>query len=338
MRRKAAAEVEIERVEIIGNQLYAGAKLRLLGVGVGDPIYVRAGRAPGDYEVIAGDWRANVVRVSLHPGHWRADRDRALGILKAEVAAARAIGLKVIIDWHAIGFPNHYFEHPDPKWGLPADAFVSDESMAHDFWNKVAQTLGHDPGIIFELWNEPVVDGEVWQSTGKDWPLLKPLWSRLLATVRNHSEAIVFVAGGCWAHDLKGVSNDLIDDERVAYAWHCYPPWDHGTPDGWIASLGGVPALRPVVVTEWGFCRSCPHYIRGTPESFGEPFVDKLLEALKLHSTAWCWSPGAAPQMLQSDWSTPTEYGDFVKRYLETAWRPPKSAPEGCKGEVVEGK
>jgi hypothetical protein len=309
-------------LEIVGNEFYAdGRKFRLLGVGVGDPIYVRANRTTDDYRVITTDWSANVVRISLHPGHWRADPDRSLDRLVREVRAARAVGLRVIIDWHAIGFPGHYFEHPDPAWGLPQDAFVSDETMALGFWDVVARTFGDDPGIMFEIWNEPVVDGELWHSTGKHWPLLKSLWMRLIEVVRKHSDAIVLVAGGCWAHDLVNVADDLIDDDRVAYAWHNYPPWDKGDPAGWRQSLGGVAMLKPVVVTEWGFCRDCPSYISGTRKSFGRPFVDELLEPLKLSSTAWCWSEGAAPQMLQSDGVTPTDYGDFVKQYLRSAAR-----------------
>jgi len=36
-------------------------------------------------------WRANTVRISLHPGHWRADRNRALRSLADDVFAARAV-------------------------------------------------------------------------------------------------------------------------------------------------------------------------------------------------------------------------------------------------------
>ena len=34
-------------------------------------------------------------------------------------------------------------------------------------------------------------------------------------------------------------------------------------------------------------------------------------------------SAGAAPAMLQADWTAATEYGRFVRSYLETAKRPP---------------
>jgi hypothetical protein len=310
------------RLEVVGNRLQAGGRpIRLIGVAVGDPIYIRKGRPVSDYVAIAEDWLANSVRISLHPGHWRADREAATQALIREVAAARALDLHVILCWHAIGFPDRYFEHPDPAWGLPLDAYESDERLASDFWGQMTRLFGRDPGVLFELWNEPVVDGKLWRSTGQHWPLLKSLWLRLIAVIRKSSDNIILVAGGRWAHDLKGVARDPIEDSRTIYTWHSYPPADRGQPGRWHDSLDGLSELKPVVVTEWGFCRNCGPHIRGTAEEFGIPFTRGVLDARGLHSTAWCWSPGAAPPMLEQDWATPTEYGRFVKSYLHAARR-----------------
>lgn len=317
-----------ERLEVNGNELHlGGAPVRLLGVAVGDPLYIRKDRPASDYRVIAEVWRANTVRISLHPGHWRADRAKALRSLADDLFAARAAGLFVIIDWHVIGFPRRYAARPEPSWGLPADAYDPDLTLAADFWTEMARSFGRDPGVIFELWNEPVVDPKLWVSTGEHWPLFKQTWLPLIGAIRRHSEAIVLVSGGRWAHDLKGAARDPIEDNRVAYAWHAYPPEDKGQPGRWFDSLDGIHRIRPVVVTEWGFCRTCPDYIRGTPQDFGVPFTRQVLEVLNLHSTAWCWSAGAAPAMLESDWRAATEYGRFVRHYLETAKRPAMRVP-----------
>jgi hypothetical protein len=312
-------------LEIVGNQLQQGGKsVRLVGVAVGDPIYIRAKRRFSDYGEIARDWRANVVRISLHPGHWSADPGKSFKALAREIDVARAEGLYVIVCWHAIGFPGYFEEKPDPSWGLPMDAYQSDEALALAFWREMASSFGRDTGIIFELWNEPVIDGRLWQSTGQHWQLVKPLWLKLLDVIRKHSNCIVLAAGTRWAHDLKGVATSLIDDPRVAYAWHCYPPADRGQADRWFGSLDGLPAIKPVIVTEWGFSAAGPDYIRGTVDNFGRPFVSRVLEPLRLHSTAWCWSEGAAPQLLSSDANLPSAYGQFVKDYIAVASRPTK--------------
>jgi hypothetical protein len=312
------------RLEIVGNELRQGGEpVRLVGVAAGDPFYIRKGRLPTDFAVIAQAWRANAVRISLHPGHWRAGSAVALERLGADIAAARAAGLFVIVDWHVIGFPGHYMEHPDPSWGLRNDIYDPDLDLAIGFWTEMARSFGRDDGVLFELWNEPVVDPKLWTSTGQHWPLLKATWMRLIEVIRRHSDAIILATGGRWAHDLKGVAHDLIPDDRVAYSWHCYPYEDKYLPDRWTGSLDGLSAVRPVVVTEWGFCGDCVRDLRGTPDDFGIPFTRDVLDRLGLHSTAWCWSPAAAPAMLESDWTTATVFGSYVRRYLEAANGPP---------------
>lgn len=310
-----------KRLEIRGNQLLEnGLPIRLLGVAVGDPVFVRKGRTLDDYRVIATAWNANVVRISVHPCHWRSDPSvmRRLG---EDVAAARAQGMYVIVCWHAIGFPGAYVERPDPAWGLPQDAYESDEPTARAFWQETARTFGRDPGVLFELWNEPIVDPRLIRSTGRHWPQLKRLWLGLLEDIRAVSDNIVLASGDRFAHDLHGVARDLIDDARTAYAWHCYPQADKDLADRWLVSLDGLPALKPVVVTEWGFARDDSPAVRGTPADFGDPFVRTILEPYRLHSTAWIWSPNAGPQMIDRA-GQPTEFGHFVKAYLATAWRP----------------
>jgi hypothetical protein len=310
------------RLEVVGNRIFHdGRPIRLLGVAMGDPIYIRGNRDVSDYRVVAQEWGANTVRIGLHPGHWRDARAQSIAALARDIAAARAQGLFVILDWHTIGFPGAYTEVADPSWGLIDNAYDTDAALALDFWREMALTYGGDPGILFELWNEPVVDGKLWVSTGQHWPQLKALWERLIAVIRAHSDAIIIAAGERWAFDLKAVKDNLIDDPRVVYAWHVYPNEDRGLDDRWHSSIDGLQTLKPVIVTEWGFCRSCSRHLYGTPEDFGAPFVNGVLEPLRLHSTAWCYSPGAAPQMLEDD-GTPSEFGAFAKSYLGSAWRP----------------
>ncbi len=315
--------LDTQRMEVVGNELrVAGQPIRLIGVAVADPIYVRANSSLDDYRLLADDWGVNAVRISLHPGHYRQDRTGSMAALVRDVAAARAQGLWAVVDWHAIGFPGRYAEKVDPSWGLPLDAFDSDETLALDFWDHAARTFGADPGILFELWNEPVYDGRHWKNDGQHWPHLKALWQRLIAVIRRHSDNIVVASGGRWAHDLNGIAASPLADPRVVYAWHCYPKETRGRFAREIEeALGGLPALKPVLVTEWGFCAACEEHLDGSPESFGKPFAAQALEAHKLHSFAWVYSTGATPPLLGRD-GTPNAFGRFVRGYIKTAWRP----------------
>ncbi|UXN70798.1 cellulase family glycosylhydrolase [Devosia neptuniae] len=134
------------RIEISGHRLlWNDAPLRLCGIAMGDPVYIRAGRSLDDYRVVAQDWGANCVRISVHPGHWRYDPVLMAQYLDTDIAAARAQGLFVIVDWHVIGFPDHYEPVPPPEWGLPPDAYLSSIADAIAFWTSMAQRHGDDP-------------------------------------------------------------------------------------------------------------------------------------------------------------------------------------------------
>lgn len=310
-------------LEIRGNQLLSGGQpARLIGVAAGDPVFVRKGRKLDDYAVIATGWKANVVRISVHPTHWRNQRDQMVGALAADIGAARAAGLYVILDWHAIGFPGGFTPRPDPAWGLPQDAYESDLPLADSFWSDMASQYGRDPGILFELWNEPIVDDKLYVSTGQHWPQLKRTWLSLIETIRKRSETIILASGDRYAHDLKHAAKDLINDPRVAYAWHCYPEMDKGQPNRWPASLDGLQAMKPVFVTEWGFDRDEDVSVRGTPADFGRPFTQTVLERYQLHSTAWVWSSQAGPRMFDEH-GVDTEFGRFVRGYLRETPKAP---------------
>src|SRR3954467_1395213 len=74
------------RINIDGNRmLWNGQTLRLRGVAMGDPVYIRAGRSLNDYLTVATNWSANCVRISVHPGHWRYDRNQMAALLDADV-------------------------------------------------------------------------------------------------------------------------------------------------------------------------------------------------------------------------------------------------------------
>ncbi|MHA6689826.1 glycoside hydrolase family 5 protein [Devosia sp. A449] len=307
------------RIEIVGNRLqWNSAPLRLAGIAMGDPVYIRAGRSLDDYRVVAEDWAANCVRISVHPGHWRYDRMLLGQLLDADIAAARARQLFVIVDWHAIGFPDLYEPVPPPQWGLPADAYLSSIDDAIAFWRGMAERHGSDPAVLFELWNEPVGDERHWLSDGAFWSEFRPAWAAITTEIRRISDNIVLAAGGRWAHDLTGAAADPLDDARTAYAWHVYPNEDRHAPDRWFASLGALAEHRPIIVTEWGFCPACEDGLQGGFDDFAMPFARDVLDGLGLGHTAWCYSPGAAPALLRQD-DTPSSYGRFVRDYLRGA-------------------
>ncbi len=305
------------RIEIAGNRFsYDGQPLRLTGVAVGDPTYIRATRPLSDYHTLAADWRANCVRISVQPGLWRADPEGMRAALATNVAAARAGGLFVIVDWHRIGFPDLYDPLVPADWGLPTDVAIASIDETVSFWQDMARQYGSDPAVLFELWNEPTADPKLWVATGQHWPIFKAAWEQIIAAIRPLADNIILCAGGYWAHDLVGIKDNLIDDARTAYVWHSYPNAERGNMAARIATLGGLQAVKPIVVTEWGFRPEATDDLRGTVKNFGKPFSRDVLEAFGLSHTAWCYSTGAMPNLLADEAGTPSTAGAFVRDLL----------------------
>lgn len=305
------------RLTVEGNQIHKdGQPFRLRGVAMGDPVTARPDRPVDDYQHLADDWKANAVRLSVHPFVWKhRDRSEVLGLLDRDVKAARAAGLIVLIDWHSIGWPDAGYQIPN--WpGGGRDTYDSAMPLARDFWREMADRYGKDGSVAFELWNEPASfdsEGKVVDDPG--WAKLRPHLQELLDLIRAKSENLVIAAGTHWTYDLRGIKEHPLEGKNVAYAWHVYAGHDDNDPAKWAEHLDGLDRVAPVLVTEWGFQRGVEAHFKGGPDDFGRPFV-RFIDERDLGWTAWVWHPSWGPPMLEDDWRTPNEFGRFVRERL----------------------
>ncbi|HWA51360.1 MAG TPA: cellulase family glycosylhydrolase [Dongiaceae bacterium] len=300
-------------LEVSGHQFVEnGQPVILRGVAMGD---VTDLPAADPYPEIAKDWHANVVRLSIHPGTWRDKKKDALATLQRHVQQARAAGLYVIIDYHVIGFPDgyalEYFDvtKPDTK----TDYYDSNFTLAMDFWMTVAAQF-QDSAILYELWNEPTSGSE--EEEGGDlsyWKKYRPYWRVLTDAIRaTGNRNIILAAPPVWAFNLRGLKDSLLPDEQTAYTWHVY---GEIPPEEWSDTLDGLEAVKPVIVTEWGFEPGAPQHWAGTAEEFGTPFT-AFMDERGLSSTAWCWNPDYGPNLRRPSGAL-TEWGAFAKAYLQ---------------------
>ena len=304
-------------LEVRGKDLlFEGKPIRLRGVAVGDPVMGRQGRPTSDYDFLAMDWKANVIRIGIHPRIWKMEpHDKVLARLAEDVDDTLKNKMFVIIDWHVIGWPDGYYEIP--QWGGDKDIYDSSFKLAKDFWAAIAQRYGKEGRVMFEFWNEPVFQkNEYAPGVGQKWATFKPYMQELLEIVRKHGDNVVIVSSNRWSYWLKGVRKDQLDGKNVAYAWHIYAGHSKNNPKAWAEALDDMQTVAPVLVTEWGFQQGANAHFKGGPEEFGNPFVRDFLEGKGLHSTAWCWHPTWGPPMLKQDWRTPNEFGSFVRAYL----------------------
>jgi endoglucanase len=298
--------------------LYNGKPIRLRGVSVGDPLRDREGRPASDYEAIAKDWKANVVRIGILPHSWKTlPHDKVLARLAEEVDAALKNGLFVIINYMVIGWPDGHYEVP--LHGGPVDLVDSNFKLATTFWEAVATRWGKDGRVMFELWNEAIFEKEDWRpEVGQKWSKLKPFHAKLLEIVRKHGDNVAIVSSNHWSYMLTGVRKDLLEGKNVAYSWHIYGGQYKNDTKKWALALDELQTVAPVIAAEWGFEENSDRHYNAGPEDFGKPFVRDFLDAKGLHSVAWCWHPTIGPPMLEYDWRTPTKFGKFVRDYLRS--------------------
>ena len=310
-----------DALEVSENEItYNGSPVRLRGVATEDvrDLYLEERNPATEYGRMAERWKANVVRISVHPSTWKYHEDQTMTLLEQHVQAALDAGLFVIIDYHVIGFPDGYYQPVPPEWGDPPDLYDSDFVLATDFWDTISTEI-QDRRVMFELWNEPVKEDELPPSDpdSSEWDQLKPYFEDLVSTIRdNGSQSVILATGNHWAYNLKGIKDDPLSDPNTAYTWHVYAGHEGNDPARWAAALDGLHDVKPVVVTEWGFQPRAHAHYRGTAKTFGNKFRDRFLENRRLHSTAWCWSATYGPSLFKRDWRTRTVWGNFAYDYL----------------------
>ena len=299
-------------------------------------------------------WGANVVRLPLNEASWlgyectdglgkKHDPDPGHNYrdtVRRAVADATRAGLYVILDLHWTA----------PARACPwAQAPMADADNSPLFWTQVAGEFKSQPGVAFELFNEPFMDwmgagGSPWRvlreggtqrqytaATQGRWQVETPWQStgmqQLLDAVRaTGATNVVLAAGLGWSRDLSGwlASRPRDPLQQLAAVWHAYPKsMQAGTPDAAIPLHGSLDyqqmedILRagfPLVITETG-----DHNAPGTR---GAPFLSQLLPwADRVGASYLGWTFNAWPQhdyvLLKDVRGTPSDgYGEYFKAHL----------------------
>jgi endoglucanase len=223
-------------------------------------------------------WHANAVRVPLNEDCWLningvnplyagANYQSAIA---AYVSVLHQAGLYVILDlhWNAPGLVPAASQQPLP-----------DADHATDFWRSVASAFSTDPGVVFDLYNEPFIYGTYMQDpNGDPWacwlngcvlnqyltggnPYTAPLtWSSvgmqtLVDTVRATGAKNPIMVGGLeWANDLSGwLAHEPKDPQKaIVAAWHVYPGESCTSASCRSSVVAPVAAVVPLVIGEIG--------------------------------------------------------------------------------------
>ena len=331
----ANAVPTLSKLSVSGNRIVneEGREIRLRGVNFADPFLLENDH-PDENGVpdhhfskhIAEDFArvkalgANVVRLAIYPGYYRfvgGERYLTTYVDRA-VDLAEQHGLYLILSYQVIGRPGGWYDAPSDAtlWQYPAKVHYTDSEMAMAFWNTVAARYGQRHHVLFEGYNEPA--DETADFTWADW---RPTGERLIATIRKHSNNMVLGSGPKYSSDLSDVPKNPYSDSNLVYVAHIYPitvPKGDDPVSAWEKLFGFLAKTYPVIVSEWGFSHGGDETTNGTLEGYGRPLLD-YLDQKKIHWTAFVYhpmDPGQGQLMIERDWTTLTEFGEFVKERL----------------------
>ncbi len=286
------------------------------------------------------EWHANIVRVPVSQDRWF-----GLGPEQSDGGTAYRLLVKQVIGritgqgCYAM-FDLHWSD--SGVWGTQIGQHVMPDVNSVTFWRSAARVFRNDPGVIYDLYNEPHnTTWEIWRNGGivvDNGPTVRqPRTYRavgmqtLLDVVRSEGADNLVIAGGLdWAYDMSGLLKGYALSDRnghgVVYANHDYP-FKGDTVAKWLAKMEVATRTLPVIVSEFGSETRPSTGVPRRPNPNLDP--DWLAKTLKiLHDHRWSWiawdlHPAAGPRLI-SDWNyTPTpSFGAPVKKELSERLAP----------------
>jgi hypothetical protein len=287
---------------------------------------------------VISSWNANTVRVPLNEDCWLGingvseqwSGQAYQAVIAQYVSTLHQAGLSVVLDLHwsaPAGFPA-MGQQPMP-----------DADHSPTFWRSVATAYRDDPGVVFDVFNEPHPDGSYLQDTSLNpwrcWlsgcTLVKYVtegnntqpftWraagmQSLIDVIRaTGAHQPIMVAGVGWGNDLTGWLQYRLSDpaRQLVASWHSYPGAGCSNSECWERWIRPVSDQVPVVIGETG------------DTVCGEAgFVPRLLkwaDGAGLGYLGWTWNtwPGCDNVLITSYDGTPTaNYGTVFRDHLRS--------------------
>ena len=215
-------------------------------------------------DVLADDWNADVLRISMYiqEGGYETDPAGFTAKVNEIIEKATARGLYAIVDWHML-------DPGDPNFNL---------ARAKTFFQQIASRHKNKTNVLYEIANEP---SEV------HWSAIKSYADQLIPVIRAQDpDGIVLVGTEDWSSlgasgDGEGVSRILANPVRfdnVMYTFHFYA----ASHDDWyLDTLSDGIANLPMFVTEFG----TQEYTGDGPNDFTR--AQQYLDLLARHKVSW---------------------------------------------------
>jgi len=326
---------EAKRLKVSGNKLVdpAGATVRLLGINRAGTEYMCVNNTGKVFDGSTGPnsitamltWNINTVRIPLNESCW-------LGIAGAAAQVTPQDYQQQIVDYVWQLHNKGLYVVLDLHWAsynalATKQTTMADAANAPTFWSSVAARFKSDPMVLFDLFNEPILDdgnqnpaqGDAWAcwlngcTTRDGWAAAG--MQQMLTAVRNAGANQVVIATGLnWGSKLDGWLTHKPSDpmNNVMASFHVYNTNYCGTSKCWTNAPTTVAAQVPVVSGEMGE-HTCAH-------SFIDPIMS-WADGAGVGYLGWGWNAQDCktfPALITNVDGTPTEFGKGLKDHLAT--------------------
>lgn len=209
---------------------------------------------------LATNWESSVIRASMGveaSGGYISNPSTELSRVETVVDAAIARGMYVIIDWHSHSAQNY-------------------KSQAITFFQYMATKYGHQPNVIYEIYNEPV---------GVPWSTIKPYLQEVIDSIRVIDPDNLIIAGTPnYSQDIEVASTGPLTGTNIMYTLHFYA--SETGHNGLKTKLEEAQDLGvPIFVTEWGVSEA------NGSGNFDQTNTRDWLDLMDEYDISWCnWS------------------------------------------------
>ncbi|MFE9396080.1 glycoside hydrolase family 5 protein [Streptomyces flavidovirens] len=259
------------QLKVCGRQLCneQGQAVQLRGMSTHGTQWYAQCVTDGSLDALAGDWRADVLRVSTYvqEGGYETDPQRFTALAQKFVDGANRRGMYAVIDWHML-------DPGDPDFNL---------ARAKAFFTAMAKKYKDNPGVLYEIANEP---------SGVSWSKIKSYAEKIIPVIRAQDpDAVVLVGTRAWSSfgvsegaDEQEVVRNPVNSSNIMYTFHFYAASHRGE---YLDALNRASDRLPVFVTEFG----TQNYAGEGANDFAQSqrFLD-LMKRKKISWTNWNYS------------------------------------------------
>jgi len=181
---------------------------------------------------------ANVFRAAMYTEEYGGyttgenEKQNSKKLLYQAVDNALSLDIYAIIDWHILNDAN-------PQ---------KHKTEAIAFFDEVSKKYANNPAVIYEICNEP--HGVSWKND------IKPYAKDVISVIRKNSpKALIIVGTNTWSQDVDEASEDLLEFENIAYAFHFYAG-THMLDDFKYKIEKAILNGATIFVSEWGITKA----------------------------------------------------------------------------------